>query len=79
MWWDSIFTKSYLGLPLSGIGVMGLSVLGNKFFTELMNLFSRYLTVSTETNDLITSGFRVFYYIGGAMLIIGIVNLNNKR
>ncbi len=75
----SSLSKSYIGLPLTGLGTMGMAFLGKEFFSVLIDFCrSCYLTVDNATIVMIEKGIFIVFIAGTIMLVIGAKNLLQK-
>ena len=79
MWFGSL-SKSYIGLPMTGVLVMVISVAGDKLFTEMVNLAEDfYLAVSPATVSGGHTLAKLAFGIGGLMLMKGLMNIKDKK
>jgi transposase len=74
-WWKSL-SLSYITLPAYGGGLIVLSNLVGKLFTELIDFANTfYLYVSPETVKMIETGKTIGVGIGIIMVAVGVINL----
>jgi len=74
-WWKSL-SSSYITLPAYGGGLIALSHLIGKLFTELIGFANTfYLYVSPETVRTIEAGQAIGIKIGIVMVAIGVFNI----
>ena len=72
-------SKSYIGLPLTGIGTIVTALLGKELFSTLIDFCaSSYLSVGAATIVAIEKGLFIVLVAGAVMLVIGLKNLFAK-